>query len=244
MKKTPKKYIYISIALFFGLIFVIKFAGSAILRVYLEYGIGGCKEIPVFCIIPEPEIINQVINEEYNLGLIEYQLPQVQINAPMEFKVIKQSVTKRYYKKKNSKTKDSVMYLVYEPPGFFVDLFPRVKKQGIDNDYKFISRLMSAKMSDVNSLTDAFFMVMKGIFIPDIGDQHNAQIVKFAGKKQKGFVTYNTNEEEGYFNCDIISEQGYFKVYIKDSTKKLDLEKVLSIISTIKKVDSNSGVTN
>ncbi|MFH1440804.1 MAG: hypothetical protein ABIH18_02015 [Candidatus Omnitrophota bacterium] len=244
MKKKIKKRIYITIILLFGVLFVIKFAGSPILRLYLESGIGSCKEIPIFCIIPNPEPVNQVIDQEYNLELVEYQLPQIQINVPKEFKVIKQNVTKMYYKKKKFKTKDPVMYLVYEPPGFFIGLFPHLKKQDINNDYEFISRIMSTKMNDVNNLIDAFFMVMKGIFIPDLGNQQNVDIVRFTGEKQKGFIGYNLNEEENYFNCDIITDEGYFKVYIKDSRKKLDLEKVLSIISTIKKIDSNMGLVN
>lgn len=244
MKKKLKKYIYITVVLFFGLLFVIKFAGAAILRLYIESGIGSCKEIPVFCIAPNPKAVNQTINKEYNSGLIEYQLLQVQINAPKEFKVIKQHVTKMHYKKKKLKSKGSVMYLVYEPPGFFTGLFPQLKKEGINNDYEFISRIMNTKMNDVKSLIDAFFMVMKGIFIPDLGDQHNVEIVRFAGEKQKGFIGYNLNEKENYFNCDIIMDEGYFKVYIKDSMKNLDLEKVLSMISTIKKIDSNMGTVN
>lgn len=237
MKRKIKKYIYIAVVLFFGVLFVIKFSGAAILRLYLESGIGRCKEIPVFCITPNPKPVNQAVNKEYNSGLIEYQLPQIQINVPKEFKIIKQQVTKIYYKKKKFKSKNSVMYLVYEPPGFFTGLFPQLKKQGINNDYEFISRIMNTKMSGVQNLTDAFFMVMKGIFIPDLGDQHNVEIVRFSGEKQKGFIGYNLNEKENYFNCDIIMDEGYFKVYIKDSMKKLDLEKVLSMISTIKKID-------
>lgn len=244
MKNKLKKRIYIAIVLFFGVLFVAKFSGAAILRLYLESGIGSCKEIPVFCITPNPKPVNQIINQEYNSGLVEYQLPQVQINVPKEFKVIKQNVTKMYYKKKQFKSKDSVMYLVYEPTGFFVGLFPQLKKQGINNDYEFISRIMNTKMNDVNNLLDAFFMVMKGIFIPDLGNQHNVDIVRFIGEKQKGFIGYNLNEKENYFNCDIIMEEGYFKVYIKDSMKKLSLENVLSMISTIEKINSNNGLVN
>lgn len=234
MKKKVKKYLLIALFLFLGILFVIKFAGSSILRLYIETGIGSCKTTPVFCMAPESEIINPQIDKEYLETLIEYRLEQIKVSLPKEFKVIKQKITKVYYKKKREKVKDAVIYLLYEPVNFFPDLFPQLQKYGILDNYEFIKRVMDARLNKINNLVDGFFVIIKGVFIPDLGDQNKVRIIRFTAPGQKGFIAYNMNKEN-YFNCDIISDEGFFKIYIKDKAKQLDLDKVFSIVSTLRK---------
>ena len=75
---------------------------------------------------------------------------------------------------------------------------------------------------------------MKSVFTPDIGDQKNVKIVKFKTADNKGFITYNFTASENYFDCDVIKDDDAFlKVYIKDKDRKLDLDKVIAIISTL-----------
>lgn len=235
MKKKFKKYILIVFLLFLGVLFVIKFAGPAILRLYIETGIGSCKTIPVFCMASESEIVNPPIDEEYISSLKEYKLEGIQVSLPKEFKVVKQKITKVYYKKKKQKIKDATIFLLYEPVNFFVDLFPQLQKHGVNDNYEFIKRVMNARLNKINNLVDAFFVIMKGVFIPDLGDQTYAKIIRFSNPKQKGFIGYNMNKEN-YFDCNVITDDGFFKVYIRDKAKLLDLDKVFSIISTLKKV--------
>ena len=218
------------------LTFVAKFSGPALLRQYVELGIGNCQKIPIICLSPETEIINPVINKRYLAEALERKFPDMQLRIPKDFVVVKEHVTKIYYKKHPRKHRGATIYLLYEPPNFFVNLFPQAKKQGIENDYQFISRVMSAKISDINNLTDMFFVITKTIFTPNLGGQKNVKIVKFTINDKKGFITYNLSRKENYFDCNIANDQGdFFKIYIKDKTAMLDLDKVLAIISTLKK---------
>lgn len=238
MTHKAKKNIFIGVFLLLGLLFVIKFGGVTLLRFYIGAGsIGDCKKIPVLCITPQEEIIDPAINSEYLSGLLPYKLAEVQIRIPKEFKAIEQKVVKEYYKRNRHKYNAATMYLLYKKPNFFINLFPRVQAQGIYDDYEFISRVMYASPADIHNLLDAFFVVMKGIFIPDLGEQNNVKMVKFTSSTQRGVIGYNIGEKENYFSCDIIAKDGFYKIYIKDKAKLLDLEKVFSIVSTIEKID-------
>jgi len=236
MKKKIRRIILIFIFVVAGLLFVAKFGGPRILRLYIETGVGNCQKIPVFCITPQKEIVNPKTDEEYLAKLLPYSFPEIQIRLPKGFKVIKERITKVYYKKWRHRAKDATIYLLYEPEDFFVRLFPQLKKYSINNDYDFISRVMYARVNEINDLVDAFFVVMKGIFIPDLSDQRNVEIVKFSSPTQRGFIGHNIGLKENYFDCNIIGQGGFFKVYIKDKAKVLDLTKVISILSTIKNV--------
>jgi hypothetical protein len=128
------------------------------------------------------------------------------------------------------------IYVLYEPPDFFIDLFPQLKKQGISDNYGFIKRIMFAKSKEVKNLTDTFFMIMKGIFTPDLGDQKNVRMVEFKLADKKGFINYNLGKPDNYFDCNVISNAGdFFKIYIKDKGATLDLNQVLAIISMANK---------
>lgn len=243
MKKNTIKFITGFIFFIFALIFVIKFAGPSILRLYVETGMGNCQKQPIFSIVPQEEINNPPINTEYLAELTQYNLPEIKINLPKNFTVVKQSVTKRFYKKRRPANKNAVVYLLYEKPDFFVNLFPQiVKKAGIKDDYEFLNYTLSAKTRDIKNIPDAFFSIMKSLFTPNMGDQKNLKIVKFTSLDKKGFITFNISKPENHFDCNFVDKKGnFFKLYIKDIPPTLDLNKVLTIISTVKNTGNTSG---
>lgn len=234
MKEKAAKNISLAVVLIFALLFVAKFGGPAILRAYVESGIGNCQKMPLLCTVPEKEIINPAIDKAYLLELLPYEFPELKIYLPRGFRVTKEKITKVYYKKKKRKDKGAAIYLLYEKPNFFVGLFPRINRQGIKNNYDFLARIMYAKIDDIENFTDTFFVIMKSIFSPDIGDQKNIKMVKFTSGDKKGFITYNLGVSENYFDCNIMnSRDDFFKIYIKGGGLRLDLYKVLTIISTV-----------
>lgn len=134
--------------------------------------------------------------------------------------------------------KGNMIYMLCEDKDFFIRLYPQVKKQGVVNNYDFIRRIMQAKESEINNVTDAFFVIMKGVFIPDLGNQRSAKMIQVNFSDFKGFINYNLDKETNYFDCNIINRAGvFFKVYIKDKNKTLNLEKVFAILSTLRPVN-------
>ena len=243
MKEKTRRNILQVIILLLALLYVGKFGKAAVLRTYIELGIGDCKKIPVFCILPHEEIITPHIDKVYLAQLVPFEFteeePTIAIYLPKEFTVVRERINKVYYKKAQRRGPGSICYLLYEQPGFFTGLFPKMAKQGVENDYEFIRRTMYAAPKDIKNLTDTFFVIMKSIFTPNLGDEKNIQMVKFQIGDKKGFLTYNLTESENYFDCNIFNKQGdFFKVYIKDRAVNLDLDKVLTIISTISKTGS------
>lgn len=238
MKNRFIRYASTAFFLFAGIFILVKFASPALLKLYLETGLGNCRKIPILCIKPDSEIINPPVNEAYLFGLPYCELHEIQICVPENFKVIKQKVTLKNYKNKAYKQDNSVIYLLFEKPKFFVNLFPEARKVNITDDYEFLSRIMNAHIDEVRNLTDGFFVIMKGVFTPDLGDQKTVKIVKLRTEKLKGFVSYNLIESGNYFDCNLIdNENNFFKVYIKDKEKQLDMDKVITLISTMKKAD-------
>ena len=228
------KYISITVVLILAILFVAKFGGPSILKLYIETGIGSCQKMPIFCMAPEKTIINPEVKREYIAELIPYKFPKLEICIPEKFLVVQEKIKKVYYKKGKPQPTQSIVYLLYEEPDFFVNLFPQLKKQGIVDNYNFIKRTMSAKLKDIKNLTDAFFVIMKGIFSPDIGDQKNVKMLQFIIADKKGFINYNLTKTNNYFDCNVINRQGdFFKLYIKDTGARLNLDKVLAIISTV-----------
>lgn len=235
MRKKFFKYIYITLALLSALLFVAIFGGPILLKAYVQTGIGNCRTMPLLCILPEREIANPEIDKTFLQGLLPYTLPGMRISIPKGFIVIKGQVTKVYYKKKKYTAESPVIYLLYQKPNFFVSLFPQLKKQGIKNNYEFVTRTMRADVENINNLTDAFFVIMKSVFTPNLGEEENIKMVKFTRPDKRGFITYNLTPSENYFDCDVISgDDAFFKVYIKDKGAALDLDKLLAIISTLK----------
>lgn len=231
-----KNILFKTLVLLLGLFFALRYAGLSLLKLYVESGMGSCKKIPIFCVTPQETVIALDTDENYLLGLPCSELKEIQICTPKEFKLIRQRLTKVYRESKKYRTRAPSIYLLYEEPGFFINLFPQIKKQGITDDYLFIDRLMQARMDEIHNLTDAFFVIMKGVFTPDLGDQSNVRIIKFTSRNFRGFVSYTIGASENYFDCNIIdADRNFFKVYIKDTAKVLDLAKVFMIISTLRK---------
>jgi len=93
---------------------------------------------------------------------------------------------------------------------------------------------MFADERKIKSINDTFFVIMKGIFTPDLGQQRDVRMEAFYEPGQRGFINSNTAGPENYFDCNVIDSQGnFFKLYIRDANASLDPDKVLSIISTL-----------
>ena len=237
MKKRHlfSKLILITVLLLLGILFVAKFGGPSLLRMYIKNGVGSCEKIPILCMQPEKKIIGLGVNKKYLAELIPYKSPRMSLAIPKGFNVTQETIKKVYYKKAKHKHPGSIIYLLCKEPKFFINLFPQIARHGINDDYEFIKHTMFANLNTIKDLTDAFFVIMKGVFIPDLGDQKNVKMAEFAIADKKGFINYNLGDLENYFDCNIISEQGkFFKMYIKDKGGSLDLNKVLTIISTAK----------
>jgi len=229
------KYFLIALFLSLGLFYAIKQGGPATLKLYIESGIGNCKNIPILCVAPEDNFYQARIDDEFIASLHEYDLDQIHIHTPEGFKVVKQKIVIRYYKKKKDRTRGSAIYIVQKPEDFFVTIFSDIIKGSISNDYDFVSRVMNAKINSIVNLKDAFFVIMKGIFTPDLGDQASVKIVKVKIGKMNGFISYNYETLANYFDCNLLEDGGgYYKVYIKDKAKNLDLDKVVSMLSTMR----------
>ena len=236
MKKDSfLEYISITLILLLGILFVVKFGGPATLRLYIQTGIGDCQKIPILCMSPEEKIINPPIDKEYISELLPYKFPKIAIYIPKGFTVVQDKITKVYYKKKKRQHGDATIYLFHQEPNFFISLFPRSAKQGIKDNYEFMKRTMYAKLNEIKNLDDTFFVIVKSIFTPDLGEQRNVKMAQFSIADKKGFINYSLAQTSRYFDCNIINNNGdVFKVYIKDKAATLDLNKVLAIISTVK----------
>jgi len=235
VKERILKILSIIIVLLLAILFVIKFGGPPILKLYIQTGIGDCQKIPILCMAPQETIINPRIDKEYISELLPYKFPKIAVYIPKGFTVVQENITKVYYKKRKRQQSDATIYLLRQEPNFFINLFPQSTKQGIKDDYEFMRRTMYAKLSQIKNLNDAFFVIVKSIFTPDLGNQKNVKMAQFVIGDKKGFINYNLTKPDNYFDCNVINNEGdFFKVYIKDRQAKLDLDKVLAIISTVK----------
>lgn len=235
--KRFAKYFSRAILLIIAVAFVVKFAGPNILRQYISYGIGDCKATPILCMQPEERIFTPQIDNEYLNTLIPYSFPKMTISVPRGFTLIQELIKKQYYKKRRALNK-AVINLLIQEPGAFIKLYPDVKKQGINDNYTFISRLMNANLGKIENVTDAFFLIMKSVFTPDIGNQSTAKMIKFQLTDLKGFINYSMSKPDNYFDCNVSDSAGnFYKVYIKDIGAHLDLNNVFAIISTLEPVN-------
>ena len=80
------KFIVSLLAFCLALAFVIKFGGPNILRQYISYGIGECKNIPILCMQPDEKLFSPVISPEYLATLVPQKFPRMSIAAPKGFK--------------------------------------------------------------------------------------------------------------------------------------------------------------
>ncbi len=236
MREKIIKNIYLTLAFIVAVAFLATFGKSAILRAYIELGIGTCHQIPILCREPSENIITPNINAQFVAQLVPYVFPEIKISLPSGFTAVRGEMKKASYKKWRKPNARQVVYLLYEKPNFFAGLFPRFSKKGSKDDYDFIRRTMYARTDKVNGLADTFFVIMKSIFIPDLGNGEGVNMVRFTSGDKRGFINYNLGKKENYFDCNIIDKQGnFFKVYIKDAGATLDLSRVLAIISTVNK---------
>lgn len=236
MKEHTKQNIIKILFLAIAILFVAKFAGLKLLRLYIESGVGTCAKIPILCMGPSEEIIDPPIDDAYKNELINRNLSKMKVSLPEKFAVTQELTKLPYYKKFKKKDKGAIAYCLYNAPGYLPHLFSNIAKQEINNNYDFFRHIVYANLNQINSITDAFFIILKGIFTPNLENQLNVKMIKFAMGKRKGFLSYNLNHTENYFDCNIFDPDGsYFKLYIKDRIGVLDLTKVFTIISTVKK---------
>lgn len=236
MKDKVLKTVFFSAAFLLAVLFLLKFALAPALRTYIEIGIGNCRKIPIFCMAPEDNITAYQADKSCLSQLLPYTFPKLSLSMPKGFSVIQQRVKKVYYKKHKRNDRDSVAYVLYEQPGFFPALFPQLARIGVKDNYEFLRRTMHARISRIENIQDAFFVIMKGIFTPDIGEQSAAKMQQFLVEDKKVFLNYNLAKGGNYFDCNVIdSEGGFFKLYIKDKNAALGLNEVLAVISTLKK---------
>jgi len=234
MKNALIKFLLKAIVLGLACAFVIKFAAPQILRAYIQIGIGDCSKIPILCLAPQEPPVLLAIDKNYAQELIPLEFPKTRISAPKGFKVVQELVKKPYYKKKRPRNAEAVIYILHQPAGFFINLFPQVKQVGIKDNYEFMRSLMCARQTEINNLKDAFFVILKSIFTPDLGDQRTAKMIRFKSEERNYFINYNLSGPVNFFDCSIITESGdFFKVYIKDTGKVLDLNKAFTIASGI-----------
>jgi len=186
---------------------------------------------------PDEKKLTPELNKGYADTLIPQRFPKMSISTPKGFNLVQELIKRRYYKKGHLGN-NAVIYLLRQEPGAFIKLYPDVRKQGIKDNYEFIRRLMYANFSKVNNITDAFFVIMKSVFTPDVGQQNISRMIKFELGGKNGFINYTMAKPNNYFDCNVFDEQGnFFKVYIKDIGGALDLNNVFAIISTVKPVD-------
>jgi hypothetical protein len=236
MRHKRANFIFSIIIFILALTFVIIFAGPNILKAYIRTGIGSCAKIPILCKIPTQEIINPELDKTYLATLIPHKFSKLSLSTPKGFAVIQELEKKPYYKKRLNHHKESIIYTFRQDPGYFIKLFPQVKSAEITNNYDFIKRLAFAQIDGIKDTTDAFFIILKSIFTPDLGDQNKVISASFIMPDKRGFINYNLFDKAYYFECNVISEGGdFFKVYIKDTEATLELKEIFAIISTLEK---------
>ena len=234
MKRKNFKYFFWFVLFCLAVFFIAKVSGPRLLKIYIDSGMGDCSKIPILCMAPSQDINNPEINKEFLAGLMPKKFPKITIFSPKGFAVVQELIKKPYYKAKRNRYKDSVIYILHLEKNYFPNLYPQVKGIGINDNYGFISRLMDAKSIDIKGIDDAFFIIMKSIFIPDLGDQKWVVMARFSMPKHKGFISYNIFGKQHYFDCNMVTQNGdFYKVYIKDKSGVLDLSEAFTIISTV-----------
>jgi hypothetical protein len=204
------------------------------IQMYISSGIGDCQKIPILCRQPTEELQLPSIARR-NEDFIPQRFDRVSLSVPKGFAVVQETVQRPYYKKHKDKERGNTIYVLRQGPGYFPALFPQLVKEQVTTNYEFIRRIMHAQLGLVQDLTDAFFLIMKGIFIPDIGDQRQARMVSFTQLDKKGFLTYSQGQKQQFFDCNCVDAQdNFYKLYIKDASGKLALEDVLAVIATLR----------
>jgi len=225
-----------AIFLVLAVVYIIKNASSPFLKLYVRQGMGDCRTNPILCAVPQVGQIAHQPDKAYLEELKLFRFDKLQILLPKDFKVVLEQSEKFYYKKRPWRARGGTVFLLLEPAGYFISMLPELKKKGITNDYEFIERLLSANLEGIATLGDVFFVVLKGLFTPNLGPGKEIKIVRFSTADKKGFISYNLGPSANYFDCNVFDSDGnYFAVYIQDALGKLKLENVLTIISTVKR---------
>ena len=242
MKAIARKRILTAILLILGVLFVIKFSGPKLLQLYIRSGMGDCKELPITCMAPSIELDNPYFSKSRLEDFTYFKFKNIEISLPKGFSVVRGQIKRHFYKKKKVPEGRQTIYLLYQKPDFFVGIFPLVKKQGVLDDHEFIKRTMNARTPEIGNLTDTFFVAMKGVFTPYLGDQQNLVMLKTRIGNKIAFINYDLSPQANYYDCTIIDDnKDFFKIYIKDTNKVLSLEDVFAVISTVRKPVNNPG---
>ena len=230
------QYTLTTLVLVLSAVFVVFFGGPSLLRNYVSSGIGTCETEPILCMSPSETVSITEANAQYKEELLPYAVRHISIRAPKGFNVVEEMTKKYYHKKFRRLDKGEMFYMLYEKPGFFPGLYPDLKKIGVRDNYEFMRRVMFADLRTLHDISDAFFVIMKGIFTPNLGGQQSARMAFFNIGRNRGFINYNIVSREHFFDCNLITpEDDFFKVYIFDPQGRLDMEKVLAIMATVKK---------
>jgi hypothetical protein len=222
--------LFLSTAAYFSL----KIGGPKFLQNYVKAGVGDCASIPILCRVPEGEINVTDVDKDYIRDCIPYKFPRTAICVPKGFKVVQELIKKPYYIKRKPRNGEPIIYLLHQGPAYFCKMYPQIQKTGITSNSIFLHKVMFAQVNRINNINDAFFVIMKGIFTPDVGNQYKVKITQFKLNDLNGYIIYGINGKNNYYDCSIINkDDDFFKVYIKDIRGELDLDKVFAIISTI-----------
>ncbi|MCX5713120.1 MAG: hypothetical protein NTY47_08735 [Candidatus Omnitrophica bacterium] len=242
MRPVVRKRILIAIVLILGALFVGKFAGPRLLQLYIRSGMGDCKDLPITCMAPSVELDNPYFSKAKLQDFTYFKFKNIEISLPKGFSVVRGQIKKHFYKKRIVPEGRQTIYLLYQRPDFFVDLFPIARKHGVLNDYEFVRRTMYARTQEIENITDTFFVVMKGVFTPYLGEQQNLTMLKVRIGNKRGFINFDLSSQANYYDCTIVDDnKDFFKIYIKDTNRVLSLEDVLAIISTVGKPLNNPG---
>ncbi len=242
MRNKLIKYALIAALLALGVIFVAKNFGSEVLKSYVTYTIGGCDKNPLLCARPSQVLDTSAFICPDSADFLPYRFDKVSIKVPKGFKVVNEKVIKVYYKRRASRYNEAAVYIFSQQPGFFVDLFPQLKKGLVVSDYDFISRVMNADLNRTANVDDVFFVITKSIFIPCMGSQKNLKITSFERGGRKGFIVYNMDPGDNYFDCDFVDRNlSFYKIYIRDKGARLDLNDVFAIIDSATVIDASDS---
>lgn len=235
MKNNLIKVLSVIIFLCLSALFIIKVALPNILKSYIDIGLGDCQKESILCLIPDQEITDPVIDRDYIAQLVPHKFSDMELCVPKGFTIVKEKITRVYYKKRKYLDKGATIYLLYEEPGFFPNLYPQLSKLGIKTNYDLIARAMHMTTAGIKDINDVFFAVMKTLFTANLGEENNIKISRLSVTGLKGFISYGLSAKCNFYDCNITDAQDhYFKVYIKDMGRSLDLDKVMAIISTVR----------
>ncbi len=218
-----------------AVLFIVRFGGPQLLTFYVRSGLGQEVHLPLFYSSLSEEREVPAVSEQVLSRLKPTRMEDVELGVPKEFVIVKGALKRSYYKKWPPKSAGSQIHLLTQQKNYFVQLNPQVAAQGVRDDYEFLRRVQDARLDRIRSVTDAFFVIMKGIFTPDLGDQTDVRMGTFILPGKRGFLTESHAAEGDFYDCNFFDDRDrYFKLYIKDPTRSLSRAGVLAIVSTVR----------